>query len=74
MDRFWPVLALRRLTIKGSFVGTPGEMRELIEYVRAGKIKSIPISTVPIDRLNESLAELRAGKIHGRQVAVYDAH
>ncbi|WOS65513.1 MDR/zinc-dependent alcohol dehydrogenase-like family protein [Sinorhizobium fredii] len=66
------VLALRQLTIKGSFV--PSETRELIEFFRAVTIKSIPISTAPISQLNEGLALLCAGKIHGRQKAVYDAH
>jgi hypothetical protein len=49
-------------------------MRELIDYVRAGKIKPIPIATVPISSLNDSLAELLAGKVQGRQVLVHDDH
>jgi D-arabinose 1-dehydrogenase-like Zn-dependent alcohol dehydrogenase len=67
-------LTLRQLAIHGSFVGTLTEMRELIDYVRAGKIKPIPIATAPIGSLNDRLAELLAGKIQGRQVLVHDAH
>jgi D-arabinose 1-dehydrogenase-like Zn-dependent alcohol dehydrogenase len=69
-----PVLNLRQLAIHGSFVGTVTEMRELIDYVRAGKIKPIPIATAPIGSVNDRLAELLAGKVQGRQVLVHDAH
>jgi D-arabinose 1-dehydrogenase-like Zn-dependent alcohol dehydrogenase len=64
-------LSLRQIRIRGSYVGTLAELHELIGYVRAGNIKLIPVSTSPIARLNESLAELRAGKIRGRQVLVH---
>jgi hypothetical protein len=49
-------------------------MCELIDYVRAGKIKPIPIVTGPIGCLNDRLAESLAGKVQGRQALVHDAH
>lgn len=63
-----PLLAARQLSILGSFTGAPAELRELIEHARAGRIRPIPTTVAPIADLNESLAELRSGKVTGRIV------
>jgi alcohol dehydrogenase, propanol-preferring len=67
------VLALRQITIYGSFVGTLTEFRELIDFVRVGKIKPVPIVNTPISRLNDSLVALRAGTVQGRQIMMHGA-
>ena len=38
-----PMLPLRALTIMGSYVGSPGEAREMLDLVKAGKVAQIPV-------------------------------
>jgi alcohol dehydrogenase, propanol-preferring len=65
------VLVQRQLVLRGSYVGTPAELRELAALVRAGKVKPIPIRNEPIAKVNDGLGELRAGKVTGRIVHVH---
>jgi D-arabinose 1-dehydrogenase-like Zn-dependent alcohol dehydrogenase len=58
----------RMLTITGSYVGTLAELKELMELVKAGKTRPIPISTRPLSQANQVLIDLRDGKIFGRVV------
>jgi hypothetical protein len=46
--------------------GTLDEFIELMEYVRSGAKKDIPLQTRPIEKANEAVADLRAGTIIGR--------
>ncbi|MBB3458288.1 D-arabinose 1-dehydrogenase-like Zn-dependent alcohol dehydrogenase [Rhizobium sp. BK313] len=64
------VLSLKQLTIRGSYVGSLAELHELIEHVRAGNIKPIPVTSRPFSTLNEGLAALQSGLVQGRQVLV----
>ena len=68
-----PVMAMRQLTIGGSYVGTPGDLRELIRLAQGGHLKPLPTETVPRDRANEALMRLRDGQVRGRLVLVADA-
>ncbi len=63
-----PLLPLKRLTICGSYVGSPQEMRELMELVVAGKVAPLPVATRPMAEANQTLNDLRDGKIVGRVV------
>ncbi len=45
-------------------------MHELIERVRGGNVNLVPVETRPLDRINETLDDLRNGRIVGRVVAV----
>lgn len=63
-----PMVILRALSLKGSYVGSLNELRELIDIVRSGKIKPIPTATVPMANVNEALEKLRSGKVSGRLV------
>ncbi|AJA07164.1 Zn-dependent alcohol dehydrogenase [Sphingopyxis fribergensis] len=67
-----PLLAIRQVSIAGSFVGSLDEMVELMTYVRAGAIKPIPVQEVPIAEVNEAIQLLRAGKVNGRLVLTHD--
>ncbi|MEB3081556.1 alcohol dehydrogenase catalytic domain-containing protein [Pseudomonas aeruginosa] len=67
-----PLVAIKQLTITGSFVGSLSEMTELMTYVRAGKVKEIPAQEVPIGDVNQAMAQLRAGKVNGRLVLTHD--
>lgn len=63
-----PLLVLRAINLKSSYVGNLVELRELIDLVKAGKIAPMPVETVPIAKVNEAIARLRSGKVSGRLV------
>jgi alcohol dehydrogenase, propanol-preferring len=63
-----PMLPLRALTIMGSYVASPAEAAEMLELVKAGKVKPIPVEKRPLAETSRSLDDLRAGKIVGRVV------
>jgi len=67
------VLVQRQLVLRGSYVGTLEELRELGALVRGGKIKAIPIRNEPIEKVNDGLGQLRAGKVTGRIVHFHRA-
>ena len=63
-----PLMAMRELTVGGSFVGNPKELRELVGLAAAGRLEALPVETMPLDRANEALMRLRDGKVTGRIV------
>jgi D-arabinose 1-dehydrogenase-like Zn-dependent alcohol dehydrogenase len=63
-----PWLPQKYLTIRGSYVGSCNDLRELIELVRTGKVKEIPVSSRPLSEVSQTLDDLKAGKITGRVV------
>ncbi len=65
-----PLLPLRAMSIVGSFVGTLGEMEELMALARDGKIAPIPIEARALDRANETIDDVQAGRVIGRAVLV----
>lgn len=65
-----PFLPMNARIIQGSYVGTLADMGELMELVRAGKVAPIEIHERPLNEANAALADLKAGKVRGRQVLV----
>jgi D-arabinose 1-dehydrogenase-like Zn-dependent alcohol dehydrogenase len=63
-----PTLPMRALSILGSYVGSLGELKELMELVKAGKVKPIPMTTRPLETAYDTLQDLKAGRIVGRVV------
>jgi D-arabinose 1-dehydrogenase-like Zn-dependent alcohol dehydrogenase len=63
-----PSLPLRAVSILGSYTGNLAELKELIQLVKDGKVKPIPVATRPLADVDATLNELRAGKIVGRVV------
>lgn len=68
IDIALPTLPMRGLTIQGSYVGSLAEFEELMALARAGKVKAMPIEERPLDAAQQSLDDLRAGRIRGRVV------
>ena len=68
-----PVMAMRELTIGGSYVGSPKELRELIGLAQDGRLAALPVENVPRAQANEALMRLRDGRVRGRLVLVADA-
>lgn len=63
-----PLLPLKDMTIRGSYLGSLAEMGALMELVRAGRPRPTPIETRPLDRAQASLHDLAAGRVVGRVV------
>jgi D-arabinose 1-dehydrogenase-like Zn-dependent alcohol dehydrogenase len=59
---------LRMIRIEGSYVGSLPEMHELMALVKAGKMAPMPVATRPLDRVNDTLEDLKAGRVVGRVV------
>jgi len=63
-----PYLPLRAMTLRGSYVGSQSDMAELIDLVKRTGMPPVPIKTRPLEDVNATLNDLRAGKIVGRVV------
>jgi D-arabinose 1-dehydrogenase-like Zn-dependent alcohol dehydrogenase len=63
-----PFFPQRALGIRGSYVGTLDELREVIALGRAGKVPPIPLDVRPLDAAPQAMADLRAGHIRGRVI------
>ncbi|MHA1564830.1 MAG: alcohol dehydrogenase [Alphaproteobacteria bacterium] len=63
-----PLFPFKQMTVRGSFTGTRDELIALLDLARTGRIPEIPIETHALDRANETLEDLKAGRIIGRAV------
>ncbi len=61
-------LPQKALTVRGSHVGNSPQLRRLIEMVRAGKIKQMPIERRPLSAINQAVEDLEKGRVTGRIV------
>jgi alcohol dehydrogenase/propanol-preferring alcohol dehydrogenase len=68
-----PLMPIRALTIQGSYVGNPKELRALVKLAQDGELQALPVATVPQSQAYEALMRLRDGKVHGRIVLRSDA-
>ena len=66
MPQVW--LPQKAMTVRGSHVGNLPQLRKLIEMVRAGKIKQIPIECRPLSAINQAVEDLEKGRVTGRIV------
>lgn len=66
MPQVW--LPQKAMTVQGSHVGNSPQLRAIIEMVRAGKIKQMPIERRPLSDINEAMDDLEEGKVKGRIV------
>ena len=60
-------VVLKRLTIRGSIVGTRKDMQEALQFAADGKVKAI-IETQPLEEINSVFDRLRKGTVQGRVV------
>ncbi len=63
-----PAMAMRALTVQGSFVGSPGDLRDLVGLAQDGGVKPLPVTEMPRDQANAALMRLRDGAVTGRIV------
>jgi alcohol dehydrogenase, propanol-preferring len=60
-------VVLKRITVRGSIVGTRRDLDEAIAFAAEGKVKA-EITKAPLTDINAIFAKLKAGKIEGRMV------
>jgi propanol-preferring alcohol dehydrogenase len=60
-------VVLKRITIRGSIVGTRADLAEAIAFAAEGKVRA-HLHEARLDEINRVLSELKAGKIDGRVV------
>lgn len=60
-------VVLKRLTIRGSIVGTRKDLQEALDFAGEGKVKAI-IETQPIESINTIFDRLLKGQVQGRVV------
>jgi propanol-preferring alcohol dehydrogenase len=64
-----PVLpvVLKRITLRGSIVGTREDLAEALAFAAAGKVRA-EVSVEPLDAVNDVFERMAAGQINGRIV------
>jgi propanol-preferring alcohol dehydrogenase len=60
-------VVLKRITIRGSIVGTRKDLAEAIDFAADGKVRA-HFTTTRLDKINDVFADLKAGKVDGRIV------
>ena len=45
-------------------------MRELVDIIKSGKIKLMPVKRQDLSTANQAMSDLRAGKVNGRIVLI----
>jgi len=65
-----PLFPLRPIAIRGSYVGTPADLQELVALAKSRKLEPVKVTRRPLDEANAALMDLKAGKVVGRVVLV----
>ena len=60
-------VVLKRITVRGSIVGTRRDLDEAIAFAADGKVKA-EVTKVPLAEINNVFDRMKAGKIDGRMV------
>lgn len=60
-------IVLKRITIRGSIVGTRRDLEEAIAFALEGKVKT-ETKRAPVEDINDIFTRLKAGKVDGRMV------
>ena len=63
-----PLMPIKALTIQGSYVGNPKELRELVQLANEGAVPALPVTIVPQHEANDALMRLRDGNVIGRLI------
>lgn len=60
-------VVLKRITVRGSIVGTRRDLDEAIAFATSGKVRS-QITTARLEDINDIFDRLEHGKVDGRMV------
>ena len=67
-----PLLTLTERKILGSYVGSLGEMEELMKLVAAGKIEPVEVESRNVSEANKTLEEMKNGELLGLVSLTHD--
>jgi len=67
-----PMMVLMERNIQGSYVGSLSNMKELMSLVKEDKIDPIPVEKRHASEANQTLIDLKEGKILGRAALMHD--
>jgi D-arabinose 1-dehydrogenase-like Zn-dependent alcohol dehydrogenase len=62
------LLAMKAVTLMGSYVGTLSELAELIALSQQHPLPPLPVSVRPLHEASQALDDLREGRVQGRVV------
>lgn len=65
-------VVLKRITIRGSIVGTRNDLAEAMAFAAQGSVRAV-VSTAPLHAINDVFDDLLAGRVNGRVVLKMDA-
>ena len=68
-----PLMAIRALTVQGSYVGSLKELRALVALAQDGGIAAMPVTKLPKSQANAAMQRLRDGQVIGRLVLQAEA-
>ncbi len=71
LDVLTHTMIFREINIVGNLVGTYNELSELMTLAAQGKV-TLHMSTYPLDAVNDAMADLENGNLHGRGILVPD--
>jgi propanol-preferring alcohol dehydrogenase len=63
-----PVLVVRQISVQGSYVGSPSELRELVALARDGRLPLAEVVRRPLAEVQHAINALVHGTVVGRQV------
>lgn len=66
------LLPMRNITLRGSYVGSLQEMKDLLSLLNQAPVMKVPLFRRPMSDINAALADLAAGHVPGRLVAMAD--
>jgi D-arabinose 1-dehydrogenase-like Zn-dependent alcohol dehydrogenase len=70
VDLALPHLPMRNLHVRGSYVGSLGEFKDLLALLRTHGIQMGPFLPQPMSRINDLLDEIGRGGVPGRYMAI----
>jgi alcohol dehydrogenase/propanol-preferring alcohol dehydrogenase len=62
------MVAIKSVSVIGSYVGSLAEMRELMAIARKGTLPGLPLAARPLAQASDALADLKAGRVRGRAI------
>lgn len=62
------MVAMKAISVQGSYVGSLAEMHEVMAIARQGKLPGLPLTTRPMSEAAAAMTDLKAGRIRGRTI------
>jgi NAD+-dependent secondary alcohol dehydrogenase Adh1 len=69
LDILTHTIIFREINIVGNLVGTYNDLAELMALAAQGKV-TLHHTTYPLDAVNDAMADLDGGRLHGRGILI----